>query len=204
MSKKPGIDAKTLLEKILQASKKLFAQKGYNGTSMRNIARLADCSQSMISHHFGSKAELWDRVKEESFDAYMQQVCDADLMSSNKGFKHELCGFIDQRIEHFQKEPDIVRMISWSALEGLEDINPPKINKLMQKFISNIRDAQINGEVREDIAPEIMAFFVLFSTRAWFQDRQCWVLDALGKDKDDGLEDYTLALKKILKNGIFK
>lgn len=204
MDEKPGPDPKNLIDVIMLCSKKLFADKGYNGTSMRDIARAAECSQSMISHHFGSKAQLWNRVKEESICAYMQQVCDAELMVGNKNFKSELCGFIDQRIAHFEKEPDIVRMITWSALEGLEDKKPPKVKKLMQKFVSSLRLAQDNGEVRDDIEPEIMAFFVLFSTRAWFQDRKCWVLKALGKDHKEGLEDYTLALKKILKGGIFK
>lgn len=203
MGKKPGVDPTQCIENISRSAKKLFSEKGYSGTSMRDIARDADCSQSMISHHFGSKRELWDGIKQEACDSYMQQVCESNLMASDKSFEDELCGFIDKRMKHFTKEPGIVRMLTWQALEGLKDNKPPKFKKLMKKFIDDISAAQKSGEVRDDIETEILAYVVLATTRVWFQDQKTWILDALGKDHEEGLNDFTLALKKILKGGIF-
>lgn len=203
MNKKPGVDPTALIERILVSSKTLFAKKGYSGTSMRDIARLSDCSQSMISHHFGSKAELWGKVKDESLANYMLQMRASDSMLSGKNFEEELSSFIDQRLTHFDKEPDMIRMVMWSTLEELEDEKPPRLKELMDVFVSSVRHAQDKGEVRKDIEPELIAYFVLFSTRAWFQDRKCWILKALDMDHSEGLKQFTASLKKILKNGIF-
>ena len=90
----------------------------------------------------------------------------------------------------------------WSTLEEVENDKPPKLKQLMEFFVSTIKEAQNKGEVRKDIAPELIAYFVLFSTRAWFQDRKGWILQALGKDHEEGLKDFSLALKEILKSGI--
>ncbi len=203
MIKKSGADPVQLVEKILQSAKKLFAGKGYHGASMRDIAREAECSQSMVSHHFGSKSELWNRIKSDSFDHYIQQICNSSFVCTKKNFEHTMSVFIDKRMAYLNSEPDMVRMITWQSLEGPEDGENSKIDKFMQKFVSDIREAQLRDELREDIAPELIAFFLLFATRAWFQDKACWVLKALGKSDEEGLKEYTVALKKLLKNGIF-
>ena len=40
---------------ILEAAERLFAQQGYDGVSMRTIAREAGVSKANIYHHFDSK-----------------------------------------------------------------------------------------------------------------------------------------------------
>ena len=44
---------------ILQVAEKLFAENGYNGTSVRQICKEANVNISMISYYFGSKEELY-------------------------------------------------------------------------------------------------------------------------------------------------
>ena len=54
----------TASERILNASEMLFAQRGYAGASMRDIARAAGAPVSLITHHFGTKEELFRHVIE--------------------------------------------------------------------------------------------------------------------------------------------
>ncbi|WP_206484368.1 TetR/AcrR family transcriptional regulator [Thalassotalea sp. G2M2-11] len=44
--------------KILDAAEHLFADKGFNGTSLREITSLADVNLAAVNYHFGSKKEL--------------------------------------------------------------------------------------------------------------------------------------------------
>jgi AcrR family transcriptional regulator len=44
--------------KILDAAEQLFADKGFNGTSLREITSLADVNLAAVNYHFGSKKEL--------------------------------------------------------------------------------------------------------------------------------------------------
>jgi AcrR family transcriptional regulator len=45
-------------DKILDAAENLFADKGFNGTSLREITSLADVNLAAVNYHFGSKKEL--------------------------------------------------------------------------------------------------------------------------------------------------
>ena len=47
---------------ILTESARLFARKGYEGTSMRDIAEACGISKSLLYHHFSSKDEIYARV----------------------------------------------------------------------------------------------------------------------------------------------
>jgi AcrR family transcriptional regulator len=50
---------------ILKASLHLFAEKGFHGTSMRDIAREADITEGLIYHYFASKRDLFRAIIEE-------------------------------------------------------------------------------------------------------------------------------------------
>jgi AcrR family transcriptional regulator len=52
-------------EDILRASLHLFAEKGFHGTSMRDIARAADITEGLIYHYFASKRDLFRAIIEE-------------------------------------------------------------------------------------------------------------------------------------------
>jgi AcrR family transcriptional regulator len=43
---------------VLEAAERLFGERGLESVSIRDIAKAADVSISVIYHHFGSKAEL--------------------------------------------------------------------------------------------------------------------------------------------------
>lgn len=51
-------------EAILSTAMKLFGQKGFEGTSVREIAADADVNPAMISYYFGSKEKLFEKLVE--------------------------------------------------------------------------------------------------------------------------------------------
>lgn len=51
--------------RILEAAKKLFSEKGFNGSSVRDIAELSECNLAAINYHFSSKQGLyWALLKQ--------------------------------------------------------------------------------------------------------------------------------------------
>ena len=52
-------------EKILEAAKELFEEKGFDFTSVRDIAQKADVNIALINYHFGSKESLLITIFEE-------------------------------------------------------------------------------------------------------------------------------------------
>lgn len=47
---------------IMMAAERVFAQNGYYGSSMRDIAKEANVSQSLLHYHFGTKEKLFDEI----------------------------------------------------------------------------------------------------------------------------------------------
>lgn len=48
--------------RILDCAEKLFAEHGFHGTSIRDIAGAADVQLALVGYHFGSKEDLLDSV----------------------------------------------------------------------------------------------------------------------------------------------
>jgi AcrR family transcriptional regulator len=55
----PGPDRRN---RILDAAERVFAQEGYHGTTLREIAKVADVKLSLIGYHFESKLALYTAV----------------------------------------------------------------------------------------------------------------------------------------------
>jgi TetR/AcrR family transcriptional regulator, regulator of cefoperazone and chloramphenicol sensitivity len=58
-TRKPRVDGVQARERILGAALRLFADQGYDGTSVREIAQAADVNIAAIAYYFGDKAGLY-------------------------------------------------------------------------------------------------------------------------------------------------
>lgn len=208
--KRRGIDPTATKNNILKHAKALFVERGFSGTSMRDIANAAGMGQSMISHHFGSKEELWVKIKNEYFDNYVSQINECNLKAcSPHRYRDELRNFIDKRINYFKKEPGIVRMMTWQSLENLQNVAvaSPDVYKLVNDLVSDLEKAQEDGEIRDDIEAVYIMTFIFIVTKAWFQNNIMWALTEKHKDRDispdQELDGYIDAIKKILDGGLF-
>lgn len=73
---------------IIGVAEKLFAEKGFSGTSIRDISQEADINVSMISYYFGSKEKLIEalfEVRSKDFLARLESLLlNADLSPFQK------------------------------------------------------------------------------------------------------------------------
>ncbi len=72
--------------KILDAADVLFANKGFNGTSLREITSQANVNLAAVNYHFGSKKELIKAVMSRYMDelsprleSALSLICQAEL-----------------------------------------------------------------------------------------------------------------------------
>jgi AcrR family transcriptional regulator len=56
---------------LLESARALFAERGYAGTSTREIARAASVTEPMIFRHFGSKAKLFEEAVLAPFNTFV-------------------------------------------------------------------------------------------------------------------------------------
>ena len=69
-------------ENILFNAEKLFAEKGFEGTSIREISKEANVNVSMISYYFGSKEKLFEKIFEFRMNESLSFA--KDVIADNK------------------------------------------------------------------------------------------------------------------------
>jgi AcrR family transcriptional regulator len=58
-------------QRIIQSAQTLFAARGFEGVSLRDIAADSGVTHGLIRHHFGSKENIWRAVVDTAFHEYL-------------------------------------------------------------------------------------------------------------------------------------
>lgn len=61
-------------EAILHKAFEAFARQGFEGVSLRQLAKECGVSDSLLTHHFGSKQELWLEAADSVFQPLYQRL----------------------------------------------------------------------------------------------------------------------------------
>ena len=109
--------------KILDAALHLFATKGYNSTSLRDIANLADVSHSLIRHHFGSKESLWKACIQHGFDKMADIVAPLTEKVTPENALESMKTIIRLLVTSAAKQPDLWSILSFEALKNSERLD---------------------------------------------------------------------------------
>ncbi|KTC87703.1 TetR/AcrR family transcriptional regulator [Legionella drozanskii] len=100
--------------KILKAASKLFAEKGFSGTSTQSIAKAAKVNETLIFHHFGTKSQLWKMVKAH----VVESISLSPLDSEPKSLRVFLEMIFKQYLDAFAQQPDLGRLLQWQYMEA--------------------------------------------------------------------------------------
>ena len=74
-------------DEIRRVVARLFAKRGYHGTSMREIGRAVGMNQSSLYHYFRNKEEILFRLMNDAMDealATLKEICTADFLPEEK------------------------------------------------------------------------------------------------------------------------
>jgi len=143
-------------EKILQATIKEFAQKGYEKASTNHIVQEAEISKGLLFHYFGNKEKLFLAT----FDYCVEKLTD-EMMPHAKGLSKDLFKRILQlgklKVRLFAKYPAESKFI----LMAYGDVPPPIKEEILKR---QQRMAEVNmplalegvnfGLLRKGIKPQ--------------------------------------------------
>ena len=119
-----------LLEAMLQS----FAENGYDGTSVREIARRLDVSHNLIPQRFGSKEKLWYAAVDHGFGRLIKDLTrEAETLGSDELLV--LRGLVASCIEMNALHPSLLQIINQEATQP-----GPRLDYLFTTYIMPIRD----------------------------------------------------------------
>ncbi|VXB01081.1 MULTISPECIES: TetR/AcrR family transcriptional regulator [unclassified Pseudomonas] len=90
------------VKKILLAAEKVFAEKGYGGTAMADIAELAELPRSNLHYYFSTKDELYRAVLLDLLEVWKQ---DAQCFEVFDDPRVVLSSYIRAKMNHSRSRP---------------------------------------------------------------------------------------------------
>lgn len=180
-------------QEILDAAMKLFATKGYEKTTITDIARHLNISQGLCYRYFSSKDEIFDNGLEQYaeyfVDAYKSGLCDAE-----KSLKEKITDsstFLDLEKE----ENDYYQFYHQQENKQFHSLLLLKICDKMYPVICDILRAAIEKKEICLEQPETFASFLLYGQLGILLDNM-----RQNTDKVEEIRAFTLTLIKQFEN----
>ena len=164
---------------IMETAEVLFAEKGFNGTSVRDIAEKAHVNLAMISYYFGSK----DKLLESLFDyrgEHIKLKLESMVEDKTLGSFEKLELLIDHYIEKIMNQQCFSRIMVREQVVNHTGITAELITQMKkrnQEIISKlIHQGQKKGEFKRNIdIPLMMATLVgtaghLIATQPYYRE----------------------------------
>jgi len=139
-------------QKILDAAKDVFQQKGMTGARMQEIADKAGINKALLHYYYRTKEKLFEKVFEIAFSLFIPKV--KDVMGSDKPVFEKIEFFVDNYLELLRKHPYIPGFVI-SELNR----NPDIFVKLFEKNVQFQRDqmlAKLEEQIQKEVDEEIL------------------------------------------------
>ena len=197
-------------EQILRTAVDLFSQKGFKGTTTKEIAKAAGVSEAIIYRHFATKDELYGAIlhSKSCQDGLHRFPWEGnDLLQQASRDRDDFGVFYNialQALENHQKDVGFMRLLFYSALEEhqLADRFFTEFVSRVYGFIGEyIRERQEEGAVRE-IEPAVvvrafLGMLIHHSLNNILWDKKRQLLDI--SNEDAAREFARIVLRGILK-----
>ncbi|MBA3805629.1 MAG: TetR/AcrR family transcriptional regulator [Acidobacteria bacterium] len=147
---------------ILLVAISLFAQKGFRGTTTKEIAQAAGVSEAMVFRHFATKDELYSAILDHKACAGGDlDFCEGESVADAISRKDDRAVFerlAYEVLEHHEHDTEFLRLLMFAALEGHELAQMFWERNVLQvyEFLSAyLRERQREGALRE-VDPRII------------------------------------------------
>ena len=156
------VTARNTREDVIAAAGRLFASRGYHGTSMRDLGRELGLHGSSLYSHVTSKEDLLVAVVERGAERFQQSAAQAlnDHETPVERLRALIRGHIDVVLDHTDEAKTFL-----DEARSLEDPTRDRIrnarNAYELRFRTVIADGVKGGVFSADTDPKIATIFIL-------------------------------------------
>lgn len=152
-------------QQLLEVAMRLFSEKGFSGTTTKNIAETAGVSEAMVFKHFANKEELYTAILDDKACSQGLEDPFADVAAEleAKDDYGVFYGIALNALNHHEEDRDFMRLLLHAALENheLSRMFFESFVKGFYEFLGNyISERQKDGAFREVEPAVVVRSFV--------------------------------------------
>lgn len=155
------IQSEQTKKKIIESAIDLFSRKGFNYTSISDIASISGITKGAIYHHFENKDAIFYAVLEDVRHLWRRNVL-SDLLAKSNAIDR-LSTLFENHACIIEEQENICLVLSGLVME-MDNVNPKFISALEEIFSDLtllieriIEKGQKNNEIRSDLDPHLTA-----------------------------------------------
>lgn len=185
---------------ILQVAERVFAERGYKGTTIAAIAEEADLPKANVLYYFKTKETLYKSVLRNQLSIWMQNM---DAMTVDQHPREALRNYVRDKIKQSKEHPNASRIFAAEILHGAPFLRDQLENDLKAQFdrTCEVFRGWIAKQWMDPISPEHLLFTIWASTQAYadFSLQSSLLMEKTALDDDDFETGLELITRLVLK-----
>ena len=145
----PGRDSSNARSLLLEAGRRLFAQRGFRGTSIRGLTAEAGVNLGAVTYHFGSKEGLYHAVLDDCLGSVRDWVSAAGESPLPAMQRMEMV--VRGLFHHLRENPDLPRFFVQEVVLG-ETMSPALLD-FIRTVVGTLVRAMNEGQDEGSIVP---------------------------------------------------
>jgi len=154
---------------ILRSAEKIFATKGFSGSSMDSIAKEAGLSKQNLIYYFPSKKALYRSVLENVIDLWMNKM--ALIETPGASPSEVMKQYVSQKLELSRDNPDASKVFAHEIINGapmLKDYLLTRVKPQFERDVAIVNDWIAKGLVKPISAEHL--FFTIWAATQTYAD----------------------------------
>lgn len=189
-------DSEAKLQHILLHSARVFAERGFEGASMRDISRETGVSLSGLYYYFESKQKLLYLIQNNAFTLIMQRL--QKRLEGIRDPEQRLRVLVQNHIEYFLSHPNEMKVLSHEE-EALDSPYSEEVAAIKRRYYTLAREI-FDGLAAKGLAGGFNSRVAVLSLFGMMN----WVYKWHNPKVDPGAEDLTDAIVRIFLHGVTK
>jgi AcrR family transcriptional regulator len=158
-------------QQILDASLRLFSERGFARTTVRDIARAAGITDAAIYYHFQSKKDLLQALVEER--GFVESISDLERVEAELPIQEMVIWMAAGAVNVMDQNRDFLRLIIMEGL-GADEAALEQYSRLLdlweRALTAVLNRYQAKGELRPDVPTNDLALQMIYTILMAFQD----------------------------------
>lgn len=175
-------------KRILDAAECEFAEKGFHGARVDEIAQRADVNKRMLYAYFGNKEELYEIILLNVYGSLEKSEAELIAKDKNTDCVEAVKNVIKLYFEFLRNNENFVRMLMWENLNNaqcLKNAKTENIKKTMLDYVDKkITEGKEKGVFKSDVSSQRIVTALLTFVFSYFSNKHTLSL-VLGRNLAD-------------------